>query len=469
MMRRRATEPTGKYHKADRIGRTRVSVGHPMDVPGFVEETTVAGVPASDKDGPLLPKAGKYSSATIDSVTAVEAGAAADPPWSAPEEVRTSGSVARNSMTLLPADVSIAQSQGSEIRKIVSGVAVDAAGEPCAKQHAVCTATNFKVGSAETEEAPQKEFIGGADSAGAIRGADAERAASAPAGDSSSTVNSTVRQPTHVCDIAAVPRSAAEREKLTADTGFMEDSASGKVGSLRGEEEGQSIQLAAKNGFTGESAQDGDTAVLTINSAQHNNGCLPIFSSSDASVRAKLDPSGVDEIKAGDSIAAPEVCKSTTAGQATSDACAENSSRAFIQQPRIEGALSVVCGTTDKALIEMPLVTEQSEPPHLEADVGNNGDSIHNDQATVFIPCDSFTGGKPAYVFKLGDKGLGFYVDGYIDQPTKTKRVLSHRPWNAGPGDEAIRRGPIGPVHKLFKKSLALCRDREKATAESDT
>ncbi|CAN0064939.1 unnamed protein product, partial [Discosporangium mesarthrocarpum] len=71
-----------------------------------------------------------------------------------------------------------------------------------------------------------------------------------------------------------------------------------------------------------------------------------------------------------------------------------------------------------------------------------------------FIPSEKFDGARPRYVFKVDDQGLGYYVEGYI--PTKTRRAQAvHRPWNAGPGEEAITRGPFGPLkepatrHKL--------------------
>ncbi|CAN0476521.1 unnamed protein product, partial [Scytosiphon promiscuus] len=71
-----------------------------------------------------------------------------------------------------------------------------------------------------------------------------------------------------------------------------------------------------------------------------------------------------------------------------------------------------------------------------------------SNQGGVFFPSQSFDGAKDGYVFRLGDKGLGFYVVGYVDHPTKAKHAPLHRPWNAGPGDDVIRRAPIGPVHK---------------------
>lgn len=86
----------------------------------------------------------------------------------------------------------------------------------------------------------------------------------------------------------------------------------------------------------------------------------------------------------------------------------------------------------------------------------------------VFFPSKSFTGAKPGYVFKTGDKGLGFYVEGYVGQPVKGTTMLSHRPWNAGPGEGAIRRGPLGPIPKPFTKIVPF-RTREDKIAEEES
>ena len=90
-------------------------------------------------------------------------------------------------------------------------------------------------------------------------------------------------------------------------------------------------------------------------------------------------------------------------------------------------------------------------------------------QEEKFFPSNSFTGAKLGYVFKTGDKGLGFYVEGYVDQPVRDKYMHSHRPWNAGPGELAIRRGPLGPIPKPFKKIVPFrTREETKAAQESD-
>ncbi|CAM9101749.1 unnamed protein product, partial [Hapterophycus canaliculatus] len=88
----------------------------------------------------------------------------------------------------------------------------------------------------------------------------------------------------------------------------------------------------------------------------------------------------------------------------------------------------------------------------------------------VFVLAACFTGARPGYVFKTGDKGLGFYVDGYIDHSARGALVVSHRPWNAGPGEQANRRGPLGPIPKPFKKIVPFrTRQEKKAAEESDT
>lgn len=95
---------------------------------------------------------------------------------------------------------------------------------------------------------------------------------------------------------------------------------------------------------------------------------------------------------------------------------------------------------------------EHCEAPKEEADGRSGADAVNREQVDVFLPSEKFTGSKPGYLFKLGDKGLGFYKDGYVDCPTKGKSLTSHRPWNAGPGKDAIRRGPMGPVVKSFTR-----------------
>ncbi|CAM9274564.1 unnamed protein product [Scytosiphon promiscuus] len=88
----------------------------------------------------------------------------------------------------------------------------------------------------------------------------------------------------------------------------------------------------------------------------------------------------------------------------------------------------------------------------------------------AFVSATCFTGPRPGYVFKSGDKGLGFYVDGYVDQLTRGALTRSHRPWNAGPGEQANRRGPLGPIPKPFKKIVPFrTRQQRKAAEESDT
>lgn len=100
---------------------------------------------------------------------------------------------------------------------------------------------------------------------------------------------------------------------------------------------------------------------------------------------------------------------------------------------------------------------------------GEQDSEADPEQEDVFIPSKGFTGAKPGYVFKTGDKGLGFYVEGHVDQPVRGKPMLSHRPWNAGPGELAIRRGPLGPIPKPFEKIVPFqTRKEKKAAEESD-
>lgn len=112
---------------------------------------------------------------------------------------------------------------------------------------------------------------------------------------------------------------------------------------------------------------------------------------------------------------------------------------------------------------------KQDRNSDLETD-GAQDSEANPEQEGVFIPSKSFTGAQLGYAFKTGDKGLGFYVDGYVDQPVRGKPMSSHRPWNAGPGEQAIRRRPLGPIPKPFKKIVPLrTRKEKKAAEESDT
>ncbi|CAM9113005.1 unnamed protein product [Ectocarpus fasciculatus] len=97
-----------------------------------------------------------------------------------------------------------------------------------------------------------------------------------------------------------------------------------------------------------------------------------------------------------------------------------------------------------------------------------DSDSANPSDEEVFFSSSCFTGAKDGYVFKTGDKGLGFYVDGYVDRQARRKRSLSHRPWNAGPGEQATKRGPLGPVPKPFKKIVPYRTRKEKRAAEEN-
>lgn len=115
------------------------------------------------------------------------------------------------------------------------------------------------------------------------------------------------------------------------------------------------------------------------------------------------------------------------------------------------------------AVIATPTRSIQDEKSNPEMDRAE-------DSEVVFLPSKSFTSAMPGYVFKTGDKGLGFYIEGYVDQPAKGAPARSHRPWNAGPGAAANRRGPLGPVPKPFKKIVPFLAEEEKRAAEeSDT
>lgn len=112
---------------------------------------------------------------------------------------------------------------------------------------------------------------------------------------------------------------------------------------------------------------------------------------------------------------------------------------------------------------------EQDRKSDREADGAHDSEANPEEEEVMFIPSKCFTGAKLGYVFKTGDKGLGFYVEGYVDQPVRGKLMSAHRPWNAGPGELAIRRGPLGPIPKPFMKIVPFrTREEKKAAEESD-
>lgn len=139
----------------------------------------------------------------------------------------------------------------------------------------------------------------------------------------------------------------------------------------------------------------------------------------------------------------------------------------IVQTEHHEGATDREGDRTEAAPVAMPPSPKQSQLLDVDSNGVNNGTKASPNEGKVFLLSESFDGAKHGYVFRLGDKGLGFYVDGYVDRPTKAKHAPFHRPWNAGPGDYVIRRGPIGPVHKPFKKIKT--RPREgKSAADSN-
>lgn len=117
-----------------------------------------------------------------------------------------------------------------------------------------------------------------------------------------------------------------------------------------------------------------------------------------------------------------------------------------------------------------PRLEEEQDTKKSNREIDGEQDSeAEPEREDAFIPSECFTRARPGYVFKTGDKGLGFYVEGYVDQPVKGKPLSSHRPWNAGPGEQAIRRGPLGPIPKPFKKIVPFrTREEKKAAEESD-
>lgn len=131
----------------------------------------------------------------------------------------------------------------------------------------------------------------------------------------------------------------------------------------------------------------------------------------------------------------------------SSEAGMVNASTEDMPAPKMSVTLA---GQEKYLMVVPPFLRNSSKPADSEEDGGKHGDIALRGQRKVFFPSRIFTGPKPRYVFKTGDQGLGFYVEGSRCHPTKGKRALSHRPWNAGPGDKAVTRGHMGPVHNPF-------------------
>lgn len=132
------------------------------------------------------------------------------------------------------------------------------------------------------------------------------------------------------------------------------------------------------------------------------------------------------------------------------------------EEEKQETAISVTCPQNQDEGSTQDMKESQDVKETEDSDSANPKDE------EVFVSSSCFTGAKDGYVFKTGDKGLGFYVDGYVDRHARRKRSLSHRPWNAGPGEQATKRGPLGPAPKPFKKIVPYRTQKEKRTAEEN-
>ncbi|CBJ27253.1 hypothetical protein Esi_0063_0079 [Ectocarpus siliculosus] len=132
------------------------------------------------------------------------------------------------------------------------------------------------------------------------------------------------------------------------------------------------------------------------------------------------------------------------------------------EEEKQENATSVTCPQNQDEGSTQDMKESQDAEETEDSDWANPKDE------GVFVSSSCFTGAKDGYVFKTGDKGLGFYVDGYVDRQARRKRSLSHRPWNAGPGEQATKRGPLGPAPKPFKKIVPYRTQKEKRAAEEN-
>lgn len=135
-----------------------------------------------------------------------------------------------------------------------------------------------------------------------------------------------------------------------------------------------------------------------------------------------------------------------------------------------EGGPTLTDHEEEKQEITSAVTSPQNQGEGSTQDVKEteDSDSANPKDGEVFVSSSCFTGAKDGYVFKTGDKGLGFYVDGYVDRQARRKRSLSHRPWNAGPGEQASKRGPLGPAPKPFKKIVPYRTQQEKRAAEEN-
>lgn len=438
----------------------------------------------------------------------------------APVDVQTSGSVVRNSMTLLPTDRGIVTTQATRDSQVKSSfpaaLAVKNAGPPSEAEDTLekhggdhtsrvdnasedeqgfrlsNAPTNGDVARIESGNAPD----GSEDCVGAVGNAHMEYMAPTPADDA--------------CAIAVAKTMLVEAGAATVHA----VSAGGTVEQKR--DPGTEIEQAVDSPLQQENIVEGkcehsDSAVVEDGSNDSRIGSVGVTVSDARHVedQGEVSPATVDA--AGD-------LKTPTMEPRVEDGNKEF--RSDKEADKTEDLLVEMCfeGVGTSLQIENGTERERPEPPQptdetpngvvpctgsehgsednaerrctldvqheastaispceeileqrkAEENERSGSDAVNREEAEVFFSSEKFTGSKRGYLFKLGDRGLGFYEDGYVDCPTKGICGTSHRPWNAGPGKDAIRRGPMGPAVKPFTrfKKLRKVDGEAKETAE---
>lgn len=496
-------------------------VGSPMDGSVAIGEAAVELTPGGVKRE-SVPLGDDPSASAIGTSSSANVGAAQQ--WRAPADVRTSGSVVRNSMILLPADGSNLQSQSSESRQITSCVpvalSIDGAAVPPAagdehpaRGHAAAQAHN----AADSGEVlphlskPKEEAIGHDATTDAQQGEksctgsagcleverDASCSAPTPVGKSNQTSDwkplihsgQDVEEAIHI--VGEQERRPPAKPELAESTMLQKDDVT-EMQVAQTDEPTVHVGMGAPSTHAGhettehlgsqdeplpqqtlppvEKAAEGCTTMLAVSS------CVNCAFDPPTADKPAVELEGLIDAPATEGVEAPLQNVSSEA-RPDSQFVDGPSEKTVAHTAPINNDILVAekNGTLNHEgtpQISTLCVAARAEAPVAEAErmLVSGSNTVNREQREVFSPSECFTGGKPGYVFKLGDKGLGFYVDGYASRPTQRERISLRRPWNAGPGEEAIRRGPMGPVHKLFKKEkMPSNREQMKAAEESDT
>lgn len=419
------------------------------------------------------------------------------PGWRAPPEAHTSGSVVFNSMALLPADESIAQSQAAQnsaqARSSVptamtadgSGQSPDistASGSGAAEQNQ--SGTSRAEGQIARDDVAV-ELTGSGQDDGmwnvtqrsseqvtvhnrTDRGGDGEADCGVveSGGDSVGARQPSGAEPTELTNVMTVQRGGSGTGRLLAA-----DSISARYSEPPAENK---ILLACSNDAKAgvvPVVQDDFFSAMSTPVVEETESSLSTTNETGLFLKTERTDRPIDTEcrEEQEDISLIKTRSASTANEHQGDA--ENISNRYPRTKSVE-ALKVgateyentkdVSNTENEAAFALPWSDrELADPRAVTAENVVEGKAEDASLKAIlernsFWPSSTFTGGNPGCVFKLGDRGLGFYVDGYIDRVTKDSCVPAPRAWNAGPGDNAIRRGPIGPIRKPVRKITTL-------------